>query len=29
MDCIHIEKITENKKEYFKNYRMKNSEKLL
>ena len=28
MDCIHKEKITENKKEYFNNYRFKNREKI-
>ena len=28
MDCVLSEKITENKKEYFKNYRLKNREKI-
>ena len=28
MDCALSEKITENKKEYFKNYRLKNREKI-
>lgn len=28
MDCVLSEKITENKKEYFKNYRLKNKEKI-